>query len=274
MPITTFSNPINTASSNRRDGNGNPFAGAYGDQCTFWAQQRYHDMTGIWSPCTGNGYQWASQAAANGWIVTSQPPKNQPSIICMQPGIQLSDINFGHVGVVERVNSDGSVYCSNYNVYPHIGDKITVYTTFRTGNGVSFIYAGNNVGSLNLFNQIAGSAGSILNNAAKTYTLSSNSTVSDALISLDSIMTLRSPFDNVNAEKDNIGPVSFTDPVSWFQGVGTNIIMDGVAIILRGFFLLLGLFLFFKVIDHFVNFGQVAQNVGSTVEKVVPLLLA
>lgn len=260
--------------TSRVDGKNNPFAGRFGDQCTYWAQERYHSLTGVWTPCTGNGYQWASQAAANGWIVTSRPPSGQPSIICLQPGVQGANPAFGHVGIVERINSNGSVYTSNYNVYPHIGDRVTVYITFHTGNGVSFIYAGNNIGSINGLVQFSTAVGNGLSTIGQTYTLSSNATVAQALSKMDDIMTLKNPFDNVSAKEDSLGPVSFTDPVSWIQGVSLNIVTDLVSLILRGIFLVLGVFLFFKVIDHFVNFGEIQQNVGQTVEKVLPLLLA
>lgn len=271
LTVTTGRVPI--TNPNRVDGNGNPFAGSFGDQCTYWAQKRYHDLTGIWTPCTGNGYQWASQAAANGWIVSSQPPTNQPSVICLQPGVQLSDRNFGHVGVVERVNSDGSVYTSNYNVYPHIGDKVTVYVTFRTGNGVSFIYAGQNIGSLNNLIQFTSFIGNNLNTLNRTYTLSSNATIADALIALDNLMLLQNPFDNINAKEDSLGVISFTDPVSWMQGLGQNLVSDMIALTMRSIFLVLGIFLLFKVLDHFVNFSGMAQQAGQAVEKVLPLLL-
>ena len=179
-----------TAQQNRIDGSSNPFAGAYSDQCTFWAQQRYHALTGVWTPCTGNGYQWASQAGASGWYVTTQPPTGVPSIICLQPGTQTADRNFGHVGVVERINGDGTVYTSNYNVYPHIGDKVVVYVTFTIGNGVSFIYAGNNTGSLSKSIQMATFVGNGVATLGTTYSLSSNSTIAETLSSMYLLLAL------------------------------------------------------------------------------------
>lgn len=265
--ITTRNKDVNL---NRVDGSGNPFSGAFSDQCTYWAQKRYHDLTGIWTPCVGNGYQWASQAAARGWLVSSQPP-NQPSIICLQPSVQGSDRNFGHVGVVERINADGSVYTSNYNVAPHIGDKAIVNVTFRTGNGVSFIYAGRNIGTLNGMIQFTSAIGNNLSALGKTYALSSNSTVSDALVAMDELLELRNPFDNIATKEAGLG---FTDPVTWLHGLGSNIVSDIVSLTLRGIFIALGVFCFYKVIDHFVNFGEIAQNVGQTAEKALPLLLA
>lgn len=111
-------------------------------QCTWWACQRYHDLTGFYLPWKANASGWASAAnGAQGWNVSSIPPASVPSIIVLQPGVQLADPTYGHVGVVERINADGSVYTSDQNwagvTYPN-----TNYVTFRPGPGVSFVYAG------------------------------------------------------------------------------------------------------------------------------------
>ncbi|MDQ2716248.1 MAG: CHAP domain-containing protein [Chloroflexota bacterium] len=86
---------------------------AYG-QCTYWANMRYHQLTGHWVPWLGNAYQWSAGARASGWVVSATP--KVPSIIVLQPGVQGAG-GYGHVAVVERINSDGSVYASNYNWY-------------------------------------------------------------------------------------------------------------------------------------------------------------
>lgn len=263
--------------TNRRDGNGNPFGGALNGQCTYWAQQRYHQLTGIWSPCTGNGYQWASQAGLAGWIVGSQPPPNSPSIICLQPGTQGADRNFGHVGVVERVNGDGSVYTSNYNVYPNLNNKVVVYLTFHTGNGVSFIYAGNNIGSLSPLAKAVSAGISYATGLGATYALSSNATIAEFLSSMDSYLTLKNPFD-VQAKQDTIsaGPVNIgiSDPVDWISQVSNNLVSDLIAIVLRSLLLLLGCYILFKILSHFIDFSAVAQKAGDVAMKVVPLLVA
>ncbi len=106
-------------------------------QCTYWANMRYHALTGYWVPWLGNAYQWAYGASSSGWIVSSKP--KVPSIIVLQPGVQGAG-GFGHVAIVERINSDGSVYASNYNWYANGGWDILSYWTFYPGSGVSFVW--------------------------------------------------------------------------------------------------------------------------------------
>ena len=106
-------------------------------QCTYWANMRYHALTGYWIPWLGNAYQWAYGAAASGWIVSSRP--HVPSIVVLQPGVEGAG-GYGHVAVVERINSDGSVYTSNYNWYSNGGWDTLSYVTFYPGSGVSFVW--------------------------------------------------------------------------------------------------------------------------------------
>jgi surface antigen len=109
-------------------------------QCTWWADQRYYDLTGYYVPWSDNADGWAADAQAAGWTVSSKPLV--PSIIVLQPGVQGADPTFGHVAVVESVNANGSVHCSTQNwngiTYPN-----TTTWDFQPGTGVSFIYAGN-----------------------------------------------------------------------------------------------------------------------------------
>jgi len=122
---------------------GNPQPGAGGlnrfafGQCTYWANMRYHQLTGYWVPWLGNAYEWAYGASASGWIVSSRPIV--PSIIVLQPGVQGAGY-FGHVAVVERINSNGSVYTSDYNWYANGGWDILSYVTFTPGPGVVFVW--------------------------------------------------------------------------------------------------------------------------------------
>jgi|SRR5579872_240587 len=252
-------------------GNGNVFAQNYGNQCTYWASQRYHAMTGIWVPMTGNAYEWANEARAAGWMVASTPPQGVPSIICLQGNAgQGVESGFGHVGVVERINADGSVFTSDYNWSPNIGNSIVTYVTFRPGNGVSFIWANNNAGKLPPITKAVNAVITQVNNAKQTYSLASNASVATALKTFDDVMTVSNPFD-VQAQTDSVGPVSFTDPVSWLVGFGDNLVSDMVALILRLVCIGLGLFLLFKVLNHFVDFSGAVQKTASTVQSLAPL---
>jgi surface antigen len=140
-------------------------------QCTWWADERYHQLTGYYNPWnhTGqaNAYQWLGQAKAYGWQTASTPPKGVPSIICLQGNAgQGVESTLGHVAVVEKVNSDGSVVTSNmnFNVGPSFPTSLNTQgypvhqITFKQGPGVSFIWAGG--GSLSSPNTGGGAGGS------------------------------------------------------------------------------------------------------------------
>lgn len=107
-------------------------------QCTYWADYRYHQWTGIWVPWGGDAWAWADGARASGWVVSSSP--HVPSIIVLQPGVQGAS-GYGHVAFVESINSDGSVHSSNWNWYTNGGGWATLsYFDFYPGPGVSFVW--------------------------------------------------------------------------------------------------------------------------------------
>ncbi|GHO42149.1 hypothetical protein KSX_03120 [Ktedonospora formicarum] len=115
-------------------GSGNHF---FQGQCTYWAAYRFHQLTGVWIPWTGDAWQWSGQAAAYNWHVSSSPTVG--AIIVLQPGIQGAG-GYGHVAIVEKINSDGTVYTSDYNWYAGGGGfGILSYWNFSPGGGVSFI---------------------------------------------------------------------------------------------------------------------------------------
>jgi surface antigen len=106
--------------------------------CTYWANSRYHTLTGNWVTWTGNAYQWAQGARLAGWNVSGTP--HVPSIIVLMPGVQGAS-GFGHVAVVESINGNGSAHTSNMNWYANGGgwDRVS-YMDFTPGNGVYFIW--------------------------------------------------------------------------------------------------------------------------------------
>jgi surface antigen len=106
-------------------------------QCTYWANMRYHIMTGHWIPWLGNAYQWAYQAPAYGWAISSTPNPNGPSIVILAPYAQGAGA-YGHVAIVEKVNRDGSVVTSNWNWNGRWASESWV--TFYPGRGVTFVW--------------------------------------------------------------------------------------------------------------------------------------
>lgn len=104
-------------------------------QCTYWANLRYHQLTGYWVPWLGNAWQWAGGAANSGWVVSATPKLY--SIIVLQAGVQGAGW-YGHVAIVEKINADGSVLTSNFN---WAGAWATeTFVTFRPGPGVVFVW--------------------------------------------------------------------------------------------------------------------------------------
>ncbi len=114
-------------------GKGNPFP--YG-QCTWYANQRYYQLHGIYVPWTtsANALQWQARAYDFHWRVSSTPTVG--AIIDLQPWVQGA-YSLGHVAVVERVLGNGRVLAStmNWGVYYW---EVT-YVQFTAGPGVSFI---------------------------------------------------------------------------------------------------------------------------------------
>lgn len=107
-------------------------------QCTYGADLYYHQLTGNWVPWGGDAWEWASGARAYGWNVSSTPVV--PSIIVLQPFVQGAS-GLGHVAVVVKINSDGSVLTYGMNWYANGGgwDRWS-YWTFQPGPGVSFVW--------------------------------------------------------------------------------------------------------------------------------------
>ncbi|GCE17820.1 CHAP domain-containing protein [Dictyobacter kobayashii] len=108
-------------------------------QCTYWANMRYHQLTGHWVPWLGNAGDWAYQAPAYGWKTSSVPNPNGPSIIVLAPYTQGAGA-YGHVAVVETgvSNPYNGVSTSNWNWNGNWG--ITTWVTFYPGAGVTFVW--------------------------------------------------------------------------------------------------------------------------------------
>ncbi len=108
-------------------------------QCTYWANMRYHELTGHWVPWLGNADEWAYQASAYGWQTSSVPNPNGPSIIVLGPGVEGAG-SYGHVAVVETGVTDYSngISTSNWNWNGDWG--IEDWWTFYVGPGVTFVW--------------------------------------------------------------------------------------------------------------------------------------
>jgi hypothetical protein len=89
---------------------------------------------------------------------------------------------------------------------------------------------------------------------------------------------MNNPFDVQGASTDSfgipdVGSISFTDPLSWLVGFGNNLIEDLVAVTLRLVCIALGLYILFKVLDHYVNFSGAVQGIASQAQSLAPLFV-
>ena len=89
--------------------------GGYFGQCTYYVYNRFAQLGApIRTSVLGNAAEWTGNAAAAGYGVSSTPRAG--TAIVFQRGLAGADPVYGHVGFVERVNADGSVFISEMNV--------------------------------------------------------------------------------------------------------------------------------------------------------------
>lgn len=94
-------------------------------QCTWYAYERRTQLNLPASTSFGNAGQWAYNATAQGYIVTNTPTEG--AIIVFSPGQYGADGYYGHVGIVETVNDDGSILISESNC---VGLGVVSYREF------------------------------------------------------------------------------------------------------------------------------------------------
>ena len=89
--------------------------GGYFGQCTYYVFNRMAQVgTPIGHSMMGNAAEWPSYARSYGYSVSHSPSAG--SAIVFQQGLAGADPTYGHVGFVEAVNADGSLYISEMNV--------------------------------------------------------------------------------------------------------------------------------------------------------------
>jgi len=132
---TTVSNTLTQGTPVYSEGSGNAFP--YGS-CTWWANQRYYQMHGIFVPwrTQSDAWQWTARAYQFGWHVSGEPIVG--AIVDLQPGVQGASTWAGHVAVVERILKNGHVIASNMNWGAHPWQ--VTYVEFAPGPGVTFIF--------------------------------------------------------------------------------------------------------------------------------------
>lgn len=89
--------------------------GGYFGQCTYYVYNRFAQLGApIRTSVLGNAAEWPANASAAGYSVSSTPRAG--TAIVFQYGVGGAHPVYGHVGFVERVNADGSVFISEMNV--------------------------------------------------------------------------------------------------------------------------------------------------------------
>lgn len=102
--------------------------------------------------------------------------------------------------------------------------------------------------------------------------LLSNASVTAFLQDFDSRCNVTNIFEiDTSALQTTIGGATVTDPIGWLNSLGNNIINDSVAFLLRTCFLLLGIYLLFRVIDHYLHLSAIIEQTISTVGKVAAI---
>ena len=111
----------------------NPFP--YG-QCTWWADQRYYQLHGVFVPwrTNSNAWQWNTRAYQFGWSVSAVP--HVGDIMVLQPGVQGA-YYMGHVAIVEQVLSSGRFIASSMNWGANRWGVTNAQ--FYAGSGVTFL---------------------------------------------------------------------------------------------------------------------------------------
>ena len=80
------------------------------DQCTRYAYNRRQDLGLPVGSYLGNGQDWGWKARALGYVVNNTP--HVGAAISFRAGQLGHSPLYGHVGVVEHINSDGSILIS------------------------------------------------------------------------------------------------------------------------------------------------------------------
>ena len=79
-------------------------------QCTWYAYNRRHDLNLPVGTQFGNGADWANSARSYGYLVNNTP--HVGAVIVFRRGQNGASAQYGHVGVVEQVRSDGTILIS------------------------------------------------------------------------------------------------------------------------------------------------------------------
>ena len=109
-------------------------------QCTWWAAMRRNQIGKPVDAHMGNGAQWNDTAARLGYKVGKSPKPGD--VMCFEAGVLGMSSVYGHVAVVEKVNSDGSILISQSGTgwMAVVTQTISAAQLKANAGGVSFIH--------------------------------------------------------------------------------------------------------------------------------------
>lgn len=112
-----------------------------GGQCTYGANNKFREATGVWPLIPGNAAEWNTSAARNGWTVVTVPEAR--SVVVFERGIHGASGEYGHVAWVEKVTpvSGGGYTVSIAEMNGTAGEWKWNKRTVDHGSGMSYILA-------------------------------------------------------------------------------------------------------------------------------------
>lgn len=139
------------SNDSRQSVSANPYRDA--SQCTWFAEERVHETTGLWMPNLGNARDWAINAPRYGWSVGSRAENASVIVLPYDNGRlywywtsttgwrQTSISEFGHVAWVDAISCGGScvhVIDRNWKLDGRDGER---WIWIGYGEPVRFIYS-------------------------------------------------------------------------------------------------------------------------------------
>ncbi|WP_096816672.1 phage tail tip lysozyme [Lactococcus cremoris] len=134
--------PKKTDATKASPGNNYPASNGLGNggNCTFYVYNRILERSGISIySYLGNGGDWATTGPQHGMTVDSEPKVGD--IASFSPGTGGSSDVYGHVGVVEAVNTDGS-YLLSESGYSNDKEPTIHWRVMSVTSGITFLTPG------------------------------------------------------------------------------------------------------------------------------------
>jgi surface antigen len=108
------------------------------NQCTYYAEERMHQQTGMYMPGFGDAWMWSGKARSRGWTVGTTPAVN--SVVVFPKGYNPPySLTWGHVAWVIGIIPGNKLQVMDYN-WNYKGAIVTNHTMVIVP-GTQFIYS-------------------------------------------------------------------------------------------------------------------------------------